>query len=176
MSPDPSVLWDLFFSFARLSLVAVGGIQAIISEVYREVVDVRGWMTAAEMADLVALAQASPGPNGLMVALIGWRVAGVPGFFVSAFAVALPPAIIAFTFTRVRRRLATARWLRAAQSGLVPLVVGLMLASGLVSARAADDTWVKVILTVLVALTVWRTSWNPLWWLAVGAVVGLVQL
>jgi chromate transporter len=173
---DPNILWDLFVTFSRLSLVAVGGINAIISEVYREVVQVRGWMSAADMADLVALAQASPGPNGLMVALIGYRVAGVPGFFVSAFAVALPPAIVAFTFSRVRRRLATARWLRAAQSGLVPLVIGLMLASGLVSARAADDTWVKVVLTVLVALTVWRTPWNPLWWLATGAIVGLVQL
>ena len=173
---EPGILWDLFVSVARLSLVSIGGIQAIISEVYREVVQVRGWMTAAEMADLVALAQASPGPNGLVVAMIGWRVAGVPGFFVSAFAVALPPAVIAFTFSRVRRRLATARWLRAAQSGLVPVVIGLMLAGGLVSARAADDSWVKVVLTVLVALTVWRTTWNPLWWLAVGAVVGLAQL
>lgn len=173
---DPNILWDLFVTFARLSLVSIGGIQAIISEVYREVVEVHGWMTAAEVADLVALAQASPGPNGLMVALIGWRVAGTPGFFVSAFAVALPPAILAFTFSRVRRRLATARWLRAAQAGLVPVVIGLMLASGLVSARAADDTWVKVGLTVLVALTVWRTPWNPLWWLAVGALVGLIRL
>ena len=173
---EPGILWDLFVSVARLSLVSIGGIQAIISEVYREVVQVRGWMTAAEMADLVALAQASPGPNGLVVAMIGWRVAGVPGFFVSAFAVALPPAVIAFTFSRVRRRLATARWLRAAQSGLVPVVIGLMLAGGLVSARAADDSWVKVVLTVLVALPVWRTTWNPLWWLAVGAVVGLAQL
>ena len=173
---DQSLLFDLFVSFARLSLVAVGGMNAIISEVYREVVEVRGWMTAAEMANLVALAQASPGPNGLMVALIGWHVAGTPGFFVSAFAVALPPAIVAFTFSRVQRRLATARWLRAAQSGLVPIVIGLMLAGGLVSARAADDTWVKVALTVLVAVFVWRTSWNPLWWLAVGAIVGVVRL
>lgn len=173
---DPSVLVELFVSIARLSLVSIGGIQAVISEVYREIVDVRGWMTAAELADLVALAQAAPGPNGLVVALIGYHVAGVPGFFVAALAVALPPAVLAFVFIRVRRRLATARWLRAAQSGLVPVVIGLMLAGGLVSARAADDTWLKVLLTAVVALVVWRTPWNPLWWLAVGAVVGLARL
>ncbi|MCC7371294.1 MAG: chromate transporter [Chloroflexi bacterium] len=172
---DPYVLWELFFSFARLSLFAVGGIQAVISEVYREVVEVHGWMTAAELAALVALAQAAPGPNGLMLALVGYRLAGVPGFFVSVVAVALPPAVVAFAFTRARRRLATSRWLRVAQTGLVPVVVGLMLASGLVSARAADDTWLKVALTGVVALTVWRTSWNPLWWLAVGALVGLTR-
>ncbi|MGE3909017.1 MAG: chromate transporter [Chloroflexota bacterium] len=174
--PDSWLLFELFVSFARLSLVSIGGIQAVISEVYREVVQVRGWMTASQMADLVALAQAAPGPNGLVVALIGWRVAGVPGFLVSVVAVAFPPAVLAFTFSRVRRRLATARWLRAAQSGLVPVVIGLMLAGGLVSARAADDTWVKVGLTVAVALFVWRTPWNPLWWLAIGAIIGATQL
>jgi chromate transporter len=173
---DLSLLYDLFVSIARLSLVSIGGIQAIISEVYREVVQVRGWMSAADLADMVALAQAAPGPNGLVVALIGWRVAGAPGFFVAAVAVALPPAVMAFTFSRVRRRLATARWLRAAQSGLVPIVIGLMLAGGLVSARAADDTWLKVALTVVVALVVWRTPWNPLWWLAVGALIGVLQV
>jgi chromate transporter len=173
---DWSVLVDLFVSFARLSLVSIGGIQAVISEAYREVVDVRGWMAAAEMANLVALAQAAPGPNGLVVALIGYQVAGVAGFVVSVFAVALPPAILAFVFIRIRRRLATARWLRAAQGGLVPVVIGLMLAGGLVSARAADDTWLKVALTAAVALIVWRTPWNPLWWLVVGAMVGLTRL
>jgi chromate transporter len=55
-------------------------------------------------------------------------------------------------------------------------VVGLILASGLVSAEAADDTWIKVGLTVVVALVVWRTRWNPLWLLALGAVLGVARL
>jgi chromate transporter len=172
-------LWtliDLFVTFARMSLIAVGGMQSVLSEVYREVVDVRGWMTAAELADLIALAQASPGPNGLFSGLIGLRVAGVAGFFAGALAVALPPAILAFGMSRARRRLATARWLRAVQGGMVPIVVGLVLAGGLVSAQAADDTWIKIGLTVVVSLVVWRTTWNPLWLLAVGAVLGAARL
>jgi chromate transporter len=173
---DVWMLVDLFITFARLALVAIGGMQAILPEVYREVVEVHGWMPAADLADLVALAQASPGPNGLFVALIGLRLAGVPGFIVSAVAIALPPAILAFTMSRVRQRLATARWLRAAQGGLVPIVVGLMLASGLVSAEAADDTAVKIGLTVVVSLVVWRTGWNPMWLLAVGAIVGVARI
>ena len=168
------LLFDLFVTFARLALVAIGGINAIISEVYREVVEVHGWMSAADLADLIALAQASPGPNG-PVRGAGRAGGGRPARILrAALAVALPPAMLAFSLSRVRRRLAHARWLRAAQAGLVPIVVGLMLASGLVSAQAADDTWVKLGLTVLVALVVWRTPWNPLWLLAVGAVVGLI--
>lgn len=172
----PGTLVDLFVTFARLALVAIGGMQTILPEVYREVVEVHGWMSAADLADLVALAQASPGPNGLFAALVGLRVAGLSGFFVGATAVALPPAILAFGASRARRRLATAGWVRTAQAGFVPIVVGLTVASGVVSARAADDTPVKLILTILVTVVVWRTRWNPLWLLAVGAVVGLLGL
>jgi chromate transporter len=173
---DIWMLVDLFVTFARLSLVAIGGMQAVLPEIYREVVEVRGWMSASDLSDLVGLAQASPGPNGLFVALVGLRIAGVPGFLVAAVALALPPAALAFTMSRARRRLASARWLKAAQGGFVPIVVGLMLASGLVSAQAADDTWVKIGLTVVVSVVVWRTRWNPLWLLAVGAIVGLARL
>jgi chromate transporter len=171
---DPWILLELFLTFARLALIAFGGMQSVLPEVYREVVDVHGWMSANELAHLIALAQASPGPNGQFGALVGYRLAGPIGYLVTGMAIALPPAILAFGVSRVHRRLATARWLRVAQSGLVPLVVGLMLAGGFVSAQAADDTPVKIGMTVLVALVVWRTRWNPLWLLGFGAILGLV--
>ena len=173
---DGWLLFELFATFARLGLIAIGGGQTVLSEVYREVVSVHGWMSAADLANVIALTQASPGPNGQFVALVGLRVAGIPGFFVAGIALALPPAILAFAMARVKQRLTTARWLRSAQAGLVPIVVGLILASGLVSAEAADDTWVKVGLTVVVALVVWRTRWNPMWLLAVGAILGVAGL
>jgi chromate transporter len=173
---DAWLLIELFVTFARLGLIAIGGMQTVLTEVYREVVSLHGWMSAADLANVIALTQASPGPNGQFVSLIGLRVAGVPGFFVAGIALALPPAILAFTMGRVKQRLATARWLRSAQAGLVPIVVGLILASGLVSAEAADDTWIKVGLTVVVALVVWRSRWNPLWLLALGAVLGVARL
>jgi chromate transporter len=173
---DVWLLIDLFVTFARLGLIAIGGMNTVLPEVYREVVDVHGWMSAADLADLIALTQASPGPNGQFVALVGLRLAGIPGFFVAGLALALPPAILAFVMSRVQRRLTTARWLRAAQGGLVPIVIGLILASGLVSAEAADDTWAKAGLTIVVSLVVWRTRWNPLWLLAVGAAIGVARL
>ncbi len=169
-------LVDLFVTFARLALVAVGGMQAMLPEVYRQTVEVHGWMAASEVAKLVALAQASPGPNGLFISLIGWQVAGLPGFLAATSGLVLPPALLAFGWSRVRQRLHAARWLHAVQAGLVPIVVGLMLASGYVSARAADDTVVKIVLTLVVALVVWKTRWNPLWLLVVGAVVGVAGL
>jgi chromate transporter len=173
---NENVLFDLFWTFVRLAVVAVGGMNTVIPEVAREVVDVHGWMTRSELADLIALAQASPGPNGLMVSLVGWEVAGLPGFLVTTLAISLPPALLAFGLSRIRRRLARSRFLRAAQAGLVPIVIGLMLASGVVTAQATDDTWIKYAMTAVVSILVWRTRLNPLWLLGAAAIVGLAEL
>ena len=66
---DVWVLIDLFLTFAGLGLIAIGGQNTILTEVYRQVVDVHRWMSAADLADLIALTQAAPGPNGQFVAL-----------------------------------------------------------------------------------------------------------
>src|SRR5258706_13600256 len=63
--------------FSLLSLIAVGGAITVIPEMHRSVVEVHGWMSGAQFADLFALAQAAPGPNILVVSLIGWKVAGL---------------------------------------------------------------------------------------------------
>jgi chromate transporter len=169
-------LVDLLLTFARLSLVAIGGLNSVIPEMQRQVVDVHGWTTAAQLAQLIALAQASPGPNGLVASLVGWQVAGPGGFMAATIGVNVPPAVLAFGLSRVRRRLAHSRLLRAVQHGLVPIVVGLILASGFVIAQATDDTPVEVGMTVAVAVLVWRTRINPLWLLSGAALVGLAGL
>lgn len=171
-----NVLFELFWTFVRLAVVAVGGMNTVIPEVARQVVDVHGWMTRSELADLIALAQASPGPNGLVVSLVGWEVAGLPGFLVTTLAISLPPALLAFAVSRIRRRLARTRFLRAAQTGLVPVVIGLMLASGVVTAQATDDSWIEYAVTAGLAILVWRTSVNPLWLLGAAAVLGLTRV
>ena len=83
MTPTADVLWEIAWRFSSLSLLAIGGINALLPEIHRVVVDVEGWMTSAEFADLFALAQIAPGPNAMVVSLIGWKAAGVLGAFVA---------------------------------------------------------------------------------------------
>ena len=171
---DGNVLVELARTFVVISLVAIGGINAIMPEVYRQVVDVHGWMSASELANLYALSQASPGPNGLVVGLVGWQVAGLAGFSVSVLATNVPPALLAFGMSRLRRRLGAESWLGTAQAGMVPVAIGLILANGVLTAQAADETWLAVAVTVVATLVVWRTRFNPLWLLAAGGVLGLL--
>src|SRR5689334_24673507 len=90
------ILAEIAARFATLSLVAIGGINAILPEIHRVVVDVEGWMTSAEFADLFALAQLAPGPNAMIVALVGWKVAGIAGAIVATIAACGPSSVACF--------------------------------------------------------------------------------
>ncbi|MFX8957521.1 chromate transporter, partial [Acinetobacter baumannii] len=72
--------------FAELSLLALGGGNTILPEMQRQVVDIHHWMTAQEFGALFALAQAAPGPNMMVVPLVGWHVAGFSGVLVTSLA------------------------------------------------------------------------------------------
>ena len=66
-----------------MSLFAIGGANGAIPEMHRLVVETRGWMTDRQFADMFALAQVTPGPNVIIVALIGYHVAGIGGALVT---------------------------------------------------------------------------------------------
>jgi chromate transporter len=95
------------------------------------VVTARGWMTDQEFANFFALAQAIPGPNMiLMMGFVGWKVAGIPGAVVSAFAAFGPTCAIYFVAYRLWDRFRAAPWQKIVRNGLVPVTVGLVIASG----------------------------------------------
>jgi chromate transporter len=158
--------------FARLSLLAVGGVLSVLPEMQHQTVEVHGWVTAREFTSLFALAQSAPGPNMMVVTLLGARVAGLPGAFVATAAFIVPPGVLVFVIGRLWLRLRAKTWLRGVQMGLTAVTVGLVAAAALLLARSTADSgmaWTVVALSTAVLL---RTSLNPLWILAVGALLG----
>jgi chromate transporter len=94
---------------ALLSLVSVGGAHAVFPDVFRLVVTERGWMTGTEFATLVALSQAAPGPNVLVMALIGQRVGGAALGVVALVAFCAPSSLIAWLAARAHLKAANTR-------------------------------------------------------------------
>ncbi len=160
-------------TFALLSLVAVGGANAVLPDMQRQVVDTLHWMTNADFARAFAIAQTAPGPNIIIVSVIGWRVAGWAGLLMATLAIVAPSCLIAFGVGRLFHRVAKAPWFPAVRNGLAPVPVGLMLASGLVLARATDADGLSLGLTGIGALFVLATRRNPVWILAAGALFGV---
>jgi chromate transporter len=167
-----STLTALAIIFTQLSLVAFGGGNTILPEMHRQVTDVHRWLTDADFAALFALAQAAPGPNMMVVPLIGWHVAGLSGMLVSTVAIFGPSSILTAFALRLWRRFKGNPWRQAVQAGLVPVSVGLVAASAVLIVQAADHTWVLVAISAAVALVTTRTRIHPLWLLAAGAAIG----
>jgi hypothetical protein len=88
-----SVVGELFLEFALLSFVAFGGATALLPEMHRVVVDNHHWLDDTTFTHLYAIAQAAPGPNVLVVTLIGWEVAGLAGALAATLAMCLPMSV-----------------------------------------------------------------------------------
>ena len=169
-------LVTLAVRFALLSLFAIGGANAAIPEMHRLAVQVQQWMSDRQFADMYAISQLSPGPNVIIVTLIGYHVAGLAGALVATAAMTGPTCLFAFWISRVWERFKDAHWRNAIQAGLVPLSIGLMAASAYVITRAADISWVAVLLTAATAATSYFTKVSPLWFFLLGGAIGLAGL
>jgi chromate transporter len=170
---NESPLISLAGYFALLSLFAVGGANAAIPEMHRVAVDVMHWMNDRQFADMFAIAQVSPGPNIIIVTLIGYHVAGFAGAAVATGAMCGPTCLVAFFVAHVWDRFKDAHWRIAIQAGLVPVSLGLIGASAFVLARTADHNVFAGVLTAVTAAVAFATRINPLWLFAAGGALGL---
>ena len=171
MSANP--LGSLAVHFALLSLFAIGGANAAIPEMHRIAVEVERWMTERQFTDAFALAQVSPGPNVIIVTLIGYHVAGLAGALVATAAMTGPTCLFAYVMTRLWDRFKDAPWRIAMQAGLVPVSIGLIAASAYVITGAAVHTWLAVAVALATAALTFFTRLNPLWLFIAAGVVGL---
>nr|WP_198555930.1 chromate transporter [Rahnella sp. AA] len=168
-----AVLLSLALLFTELSLLAFGGGNTILPEMQRAVVDVHHWMSAQEFSALFALAQAAPGPNMMIVPLIGWQVAGWSGLLVSSLAKFGPSSVVTIIVMGGWKRYKDRPWRQVIQRGLVPVTVGLVVSSGLLIAKASATTLTLAGVIALCTLMALNKRIHPLWVLAVGAVLGL---
>ena len=142
--------WQLWFElhlhFCMLSLLAVGGALAIVPEMHRYLVNDLHLLSESAFSQSVTLAQIAPGPNILLVAVMGWNIGlqTASGADAGAWAIAsgllmalglltaavLPSSLLSYFMVRWLQQHQQARSVRAFKSCMVPLVMGLMLSAG----------------------------------------------
>jgi chromate transporter len=172
MNPESNPILTLAWTFGLMSLFAVGGANSAIPEMHRIAVDVHHWLSDKQFADVFAISQLSPGPNVLIVTLIGYTVGGIGGAVVATLATCVPTAALAYFVSRFLKRSSHARWPSIVQAALVPLSIGLMAASGLILALTSDRTWSAALVTAAAAMLASLTRLNPLWLLLAGGILG----
>ena len=181
----------LFLQYMMLSLLSISGAITTVPDMHRYLVTQQAWLTDAQFSSSVAIAQAAPGPNVLFVALMGWNVGlnaggglaagphawalGMLGLTITMVGIMLPSTTLTYMATRWGHRNRNRRGVRAFKQGMAPVVIGLLLATAWVLARAHGEwttDWPLWVLTAVTTLLVWRTRLHLLWLLAAGALLG----
>ena len=168
------IVIDLFLEFALLSFVAFGGATALLPEMHRVVVENHHWLDDTTFTHLYAIAQAAPGPNVLVVTLIGWEVAGLAGALAATMAMCLPMSVLIYLLIDRWESFSGKRWQRAVSLGVAPLAVGLVFSGAMLIATSAGLSpagWILVGAVVLANLRF--RELHPLWLIAAGAILGI---
>ena len=163
------LLLALLSVFVPLSLVTVGGGQAIVADIQRQVVDVHHWMSASDFVTDFAISRMAPGPGSLLATLIGWQVAGFWGAVVATIGIFGPPAILIYGVARLWSRYKGARWQLALEGGLRPVAAGMILAACYVLLQSLEGGWLALVIAFVATGALLITRINPLVLLACGA-------
>ena len=127
-----SIIWSLFLSFIQVGLFSVGGGYAALPLIQNQIVNIRELMTLAEFADLVTIAEMTPGPISINAAtFVGTKLGGLPGALICTIGVIIPSFIICLTLAHFYYKYRNFSGVQTILASLRPAVVALISSAGL---------------------------------------------
>ena len=173
-------LWTLFFLFFKIGLFTFGGGYAMLPLIEETVVKKNGWLTADELLDMIAVADSTPGPVAINSATyVGYRRRGVLGAICATAGVVLPSLLILFAISLFFDQFLTLKPVAAAFQGIKVAVAVLILRAAWSLLQKLPHTAFAVTLTVLsvlgtLAINLFSLSFSALYFILIGAVLGLI--
>jgi chromate transporter len=159
--------------FSYLSILTVGGGMAAFPEMKILTVDVHKWLTFTQLIHIYSLGQMAPGPNMMMIIVIGQWTAGFLGALITLLAFFGPTALLAYIVAKAWRKLDRWPWRNSIQQGLAPVSIGLLLAGCFSMAKGAITGVETATVAVVTLLILLRYKINPALLVVGGAAVGL---
>lgn len=127
-----NIIWILFLSFIQVGLFSVGGGYAALPLIQNQIVNIQGLMTLPEFADLVTIAEMTPGPISINAAtFVGTKLNGLPGALICTLGVIIPSFIICLTLAHFYYKYRNFSGVQTILSSLRPAVVSLISSAGL---------------------------------------------
>ena len=170
------ILFTLALVFTQLSLLAFGGGNAILPEMQHQVVEIHQWLTSTEFSAMFAMAQAAPGPNMMIVPLLGWHVAGPAGLLITSLAKFGPSSIITVFALKLWNNFKDHPLRERFEKALKPITVGLVLVSAYIIADASAQNWLLISIVIIATIISMFKKIHPLWVMVFGAATGAIFL
>ena len=179
---------QLFYEFFKTGLFAVGGGLATLP--FLEDISQRtGWFTSAQLADMLAISESTPGPIGVnMATYVGFETAGILGALCATVGLVMPSVILIVLVSKVLEKFRTNTYVEAAFYGLRPASVAMVASAGigvamttllnLTASGFAVLRWRELVLAaVIVVLTNFVPKvkkFHPIVFIALAAAVGII--
>ena len=178
----------LFYEFFKTGLFAVGGGLATLPFL-NDMADRTGWFTRAQLADMLAVSESTPGPIGVnMATYVGFTTGGIPGALVATLGLITPSIVVILIVAAVLNAFRDNKYVSAAFYGLRPASTAMVAAAGIgVVVLALLDTsatgfalfrWREIALAaVILVLTRWTPkvkNFHPILFIAFSALVGIL--
>ncbi len=180
---------QLVLEFFKTGLFSVGGGLATLPFLY-EISDRWGWFTHADIADMIAVSESTPGAIGInMSTYAGFKTAGIPGGILATMGLALPSVIIILIIAKFLAHFRNNPLVEGAFYGLRPASIAMISVAGLNVAKVAlvnlsayeathalSDlfVWKAIILGVLFFIGQRKLKWNPVIFIAISAAAGII--
>lgn len=125
------IFLQLLLSFLQIGLLSIGGGYAALPIIQEQVVNLNGWLSMREFADILTISQMTPGPIAINAAsFVGTKIAGLPGAVVASLGVVLPSFVIVMTLSFLYYKYRKLDAIQAVLKGLRPAVVALIASAG----------------------------------------------
>lgn len=178
---------ELFFSFFQIGLFSIGGGYAAMPLIQHQVVELHSWLTMGQFADVVTIAEMTPGPIAINAAtFVGIQVGGLPGAVIATLGCVFPCCVIVMILAYLYHRFRELTLMQGILAGLRPAVVAMIASAGiglLLTALYGQNAlpeevmnldWIAggIFLSGLIALRIWKL--NPLYVMAGAGAAGIL--
>lgn len=175
------IFLELFLNFFKIGLFAVGGGLATLPFLY-ELAQVKPWITVADISNLVAVSESTPGPLGVnMATYVGFLQSGALGGAVATLGLITPSLIVILIVVRFLDKFKESAAVKNVFYGLRAASCALIAVAGVGVAKLAffgetfrDFFWQGAILAVLIFIATKKLKWHPVVFIAISALVGII--
>ncbi len=165
---------QLFYEFFKIGLFAIGGGLVTVPFLF-DLAANHGWFTTKELADMIAIAESTPGPLGVnMATYAGFSASGILGAIVATAGLVAPSVMVIIMVAKLMDKYQCNSRVQAVLTGIRPAVLALILFAGLQIARLSlTDIAEGIVFVVLLAAIHWGKK-SPIFYLCVSAIAGVV--
>lgn len=175
------IFLELFFSFFKIGLFAIGGGLATLPFLY-ELTEKYDWVTVSDISNLVAISESTPGPLGInMASYVGFLQSGIAGSMTASLGLVVPSIVIITIIAKFLSRFRESKIVKDVFYGLRAASTALIAVAGLGVARLAffgekltDFFWEGAILAIILFFAVKKLKWHPIVFIGISALVGMI--